>query len=95
MAGKNIILIGIGEIGGLIARGFLRLGYSVHPVDRHGLSVGRDRATRPGGRRDGRKGPAARAGRDSARLARALDHAWTLGIELRLMQKQQTETSTA
>ncbi len=31
---QDIILIGIGEIGGLIAKGFLRTGYSIHPVTR-------------------------------------------------------------
>jgi hypothetical protein len=34
MANRQIILIGIGEIGGVFARGFLRLGYAVHPVTR-------------------------------------------------------------
>ena len=34
MTNQQIILIGIGEIGGVFARGFLRLGYSVHPVTR-------------------------------------------------------------
>ncbi|MCU7844152.1 MAG: hypothetical protein KZQ93_09970 [Candidatus Thiodiazotropha sp. (ex Monitilora ramsayi)] len=32
--GKEIVLIGVGEIGGVFARGFLKLGYSVHPVTR-------------------------------------------------------------
>lgn len=31
---KPIILIGIGEMGGVFARGFLRLGYPVYPVTR-------------------------------------------------------------
>jgi hypothetical protein len=35
MANQQIILIGVGEIGGVFARGFLRLGYSVHPVNRN------------------------------------------------------------
>ncbi|MCU7813388.1 MAG: hypothetical protein KZQ77_19455 [Candidatus Thiodiazotropha sp. (ex Notomyrtea botanica)] len=34
MAEKEIVLIGVGEIGGVFARGFLRLGYSVHPITR-------------------------------------------------------------
>ncbi|MCU7851451.1 MAG: hypothetical protein KZQ80_04480 [Candidatus Thiodiazotropha sp. (ex Monitilora ramsayi)] len=34
MAVKEIVLIGVGEIGGVFARGFLRLGYSVHPITR-------------------------------------------------------------
>ncbi len=34
MTTKQIVLIGVGEIGGVFARGFLRLGYSVHPVTR-------------------------------------------------------------
>ena len=34
MTNQQIILIGIGEIGGVFARGFLRLGYTVHPVTR-------------------------------------------------------------
>ena len=34
MTNREIILIGVGEIGGVFARGFLRLGYSVHPVNR-------------------------------------------------------------
>jgi len=34
MANNEIVLIGVGEIGGVFARGFLRLGYSVHPVTR-------------------------------------------------------------
>jgi hypothetical protein len=34
MTNHEIVLIGIGEIGGIFARGFLRLGYSVHPVTR-------------------------------------------------------------
>ena len=34
MEKSEIVLIGIGEIGGVFARGFLRLGYSVHPVTR-------------------------------------------------------------
>ena len=34
MTNQQIILIGVGEIGGVLARGFLRLGYSVHPVNR-------------------------------------------------------------
>ncbi len=32
---QDIILIGIGEIGGLIAKGFLRTGHSIHPVTRN------------------------------------------------------------
>lgn len=32
---KNIILIGVGEIGSVFARGFLKLGYSVHPILRN------------------------------------------------------------
>ncbi|MCG7947434.1 MAG: hypothetical protein N0C84_13925 [Candidatus Thiodiazotropha taylori] len=31
---KEIVLIGIGEIGGVLAKGFLRLGYTIHPVTR-------------------------------------------------------------
>ncbi len=31
---REIVLIGVGEIGGVFARGFLKLGYSVHPVTR-------------------------------------------------------------
>ena len=34
MADGDIVLIGIGEIGGVLAQGFLRLGCSVHPVTR-------------------------------------------------------------
>lgn len=34
MESREIVLIGIGEIGGVFARGFLRLGYAVHPVTR-------------------------------------------------------------
>ncbi|MEJ2455231.1 MAG: hypothetical protein P8103_13890 [Candidatus Thiodiazotropha sp.] len=34
MQSREIVLIGIGEIGGVFARGFLRLGYSIHPVTR-------------------------------------------------------------
>ncbi len=34
MANREIVLIGVGEIGGVFARGFLRLGISVHPVTR-------------------------------------------------------------
>jgi len=34
MANNEIVLIGVGEIGGVFARGFLRLGFSVHPVTR-------------------------------------------------------------
>ncbi len=30
----DIVLIGIGEIGGILAKGFLRAGYAVHPVNR-------------------------------------------------------------
>ncbi|MET0088667.1 MAG: hypothetical protein ABW068_01385 [Candidatus Thiodiazotropha sp.] len=30
----DIVLIGIGEIGGIFAKGFLRAGYAVHPVGR-------------------------------------------------------------
>ncbi len=32
---KTIVIIGIGELGGEFARGFLRCGYAVHPVTRH------------------------------------------------------------
>ena len=32
--GKALVIIGIGEIGGVIARGFLRTGHPVHPVNR-------------------------------------------------------------
>ncbi|ODB94017.1 hypothetical protein A3194_04940 [Candidatus Thiodiazotropha endoloripes] len=31
---KEIVLIGVGEIGGVLAKGFLRLGYTIHPVTR-------------------------------------------------------------
>ncbi|MES9977318.1 MAG: hypothetical protein ABW107_01060, partial [Candidatus Thiodiazotropha sp. 6PLUC5] len=31
---KEIVLIGIGEIGGVLAKGFLRLGYTLHPITR-------------------------------------------------------------
>jgi len=31
---KNIVLIGLGEMGGVFARGFLRLGHPVYPVTR-------------------------------------------------------------
>ncbi|MES9832147.1 MAG: hypothetical protein ABW139_07850 [Candidatus Thiodiazotropha sp. DIVDIV] len=31
---KEIVLIGIGEIGGVIAKGFLRQGYTLHPITR-------------------------------------------------------------
>jgi len=31
---KSVVLIGVGEMGGVFARGFLRLGYSVSPVVR-------------------------------------------------------------
>ncbi|MCG7875250.1 MAG: hypothetical protein JAY75_23390 [Candidatus Thiodiazotropha taylori] len=34
MPGNEVVLIGIGEIGGVLAKGFLRLGFSVHPVTR-------------------------------------------------------------
>lgn len=34
MANQEIVLIGIGEIGGVFARGFLRRGFTVHPVTR-------------------------------------------------------------
>jgi ketopantoate reductase len=34
MTEREIVLIGIGEIGGVFARGFLRLGITVHPVTR-------------------------------------------------------------
>lgn len=34
MPNNEIVLIGIGEIGGVMAKGFLRLGFSVHPVVR-------------------------------------------------------------
>ncbi len=34
MQSREIVLIGIGEIGSVFARGFLRLGHSVHPVTR-------------------------------------------------------------
>jgi hypothetical protein len=34
MNSSEIILVGIGEIGGVFARGFLRLGYTIHPVTR-------------------------------------------------------------
>ncbi|MBU0468051.1 MAG: hypothetical protein KKD07_00620 [Candidatus Omnitrophica bacterium] len=29
---KNVLLIGAGEMGGVFARGFLKLGYAIHPV---------------------------------------------------------------
>ncbi len=31
---KSVVIVGLGEMGSLFARGFLRLGYSVHPVVR-------------------------------------------------------------
>jgi ketopantoate reductase len=31
---NEIVIIGIGEIGGVLAKGFLRLGYTVHPLTR-------------------------------------------------------------
>ncbi|MET0068212.1 MAG: hypothetical protein ABW076_17855 [Candidatus Thiodiazotropha sp.] len=31
---QDIVLIGVGEIGGILAKGFLRAGYTVHPVTR-------------------------------------------------------------
>ncbi len=31
---KAIAIIGVGEVGGVFARGFLKAGYSVHPVNR-------------------------------------------------------------
>lgn len=34
MPGNEVVLIGIGEIGGVLAKGFLRLGFTVHPVTR-------------------------------------------------------------
>ncbi|MEW8505200.1 MAG: hypothetical protein AB2598_00720 [Candidatus Thiodiazotropha sp.] len=34
MSENEIVLIGIGEIGGVLAKGFLRLGFSIHPVTR-------------------------------------------------------------
>lgn len=34
MNNRSIILIGAGEMGGVFARGFLRAGYTVHPVTR-------------------------------------------------------------
>ena len=35
MTDKEIVLIGIGEIGGVLAKGFLRLGSTLHPVTRN------------------------------------------------------------
>lgn len=35
MTEREIVLVGIGEIGGVLARGFLRLGITVHPVTRN------------------------------------------------------------
>lgn len=32
---KNVLLVGVGEIGGVFARGLLKLGYSLHPVLRN------------------------------------------------------------
>lgn len=32
---KSVIVVGIGEMGSVFARGFLRMGYSVHPVTRN------------------------------------------------------------
>ncbi|MCU7932676.1 MAG: hypothetical protein KZQ90_17895 [Candidatus Thiodiazotropha sp. (ex Codakia rugifera)] len=34
MPKNEIVLIGIGEVGGVFAKGFLRLGFTVHPVTR-------------------------------------------------------------
>lgn len=31
---KSVVIVGLGEIGSVFARGFLRLGYTVHPVTR-------------------------------------------------------------
>ena len=31
-----IVLVGVGEMGGVFARGLLRAGYPVYPVTRHG-----------------------------------------------------------
>ena len=31
---KSVVVVGIGEMGSVFARGFLRLGYTVHPVIR-------------------------------------------------------------
>lgn len=35
MGNKNVVIVGIGEIGGVFARGFLKCGYAVHPVNRN------------------------------------------------------------
>lgn len=32
---KSVVVVGLGEMGSVFARGFLRLGYSVHPVTRN------------------------------------------------------------
>ncbi len=32
--GKSVVVVGLGEMGSVFARGFLRTGYSVHPVIR-------------------------------------------------------------
>jgi len=29
---KNVLLVGVGEMGGVFARGFLKIGYAIHPV---------------------------------------------------------------
>ena len=34
MVSDNVVIVGIGEMGGVFARAFLRTGYSVHPVIR-------------------------------------------------------------
>ena len=31
---NKVVLIGVGEVGGVFARGFLKLGHSVYPVTR-------------------------------------------------------------
>ena len=32
---KSVVVVGLGEMGSVFARGFLRLGYTVHPVTRN------------------------------------------------------------
>ena len=32
--GKAVVLIGVGEMGGVFAKGFLKTGYSIHPIGR-------------------------------------------------------------